>query len=379
MGGQAVRAPAAACTREIGEAVALMDAFAARTGLEGDAPPRRDLWTDAFGVENELALATRTRDPRHLARATTLIDQVERTLGSSSADRGRTTRRARAGLRLVEPLEDGALPRARTSSDAGLAAPNFHDATRWMHALAHASRSTGRAQLMARARELAFVQHRELVRRGAGPSRAGAAWKLRVDLARPLVGTMGQHDALDGLVTYASLERVATPGGPSLTHCIEDFAAMIDRAALVTVDPLGLGTLLVLASRLEAMRADRRLPAGSVTPSELLDAALTGLVVYVESGALEDPVERRLAFRELGLVLGIEAVAHARLASLEGSAQGRSLRAALRRFGELAGPITRFWLAPRSRRVIAASCHRDVDEVMLASALLSDGGSTPDA
>ncbi len=34
----------------------LMDGFARATGLVGDAPPRRYLWTDAFAVGNFLGL-----------------------------------------------------------------------------------------------------------------------------------------------------------------------------------------------------------------------------------------------------------------------------------------------------------------------------------
>ena len=41
----------------IREAIALMDAFAARTGLTGAQPPQRYLWTDAFAVCNSLGLA----------------------------------------------------------------------------------------------------------------------------------------------------------------------------------------------------------------------------------------------------------------------------------------------------------------------------------
>ena len=42
-------------------------------------------------------------------------------------------------------------------------------------------------------------------------------WKLSIDLSRPLVASMGQHDPLDGLVTCAQLEATARAGAaPSL-------------------------------------------------------------------------------------------------------------------------------------------------------------------
>src|SRR4029453_9262070 len=80
-------------------------------------------------------------------------------------------------------------------------------------------------------------------------------WKLSIDLSRPLVGSMGQHDPLDGLVTYIQLEAPAAAPGPRLGGAIADFAAMIDPQGLATQDPLGLGGLLGHAYRLVALGA----------------------------------------------------------------------------------------------------------------------------
>jgi len=46
--------------RAVEEATSLMLGFAERTGLIGDGPQQRYLWTDAFAVCNFLALAGAT-------------------------------------------------------------------------------------------------------------------------------------------------------------------------------------------------------------------------------------------------------------------------------------------------------------------------------
>ncbi|HUT40611.1 MAG TPA: hypothetical protein VM011_04645, partial [Gammaproteobacteria bacterium] len=65
----------------IEEASALMNAFAARTGLTSTQPARRYLWTDAFAVCNFLGLARVTGVPDYTQHALALIGQVHHTLG----------------------------------------------------------------------------------------------------------------------------------------------------------------------------------------------------------------------------------------------------------------------------------------------------------
>ena len=75
-------------------------------------------------------------------------------------------------------------------------------------------------------------------------------WKLSIDLSRPLVASMGQHDPLDGLVTYAQIEAAAPGPEPPLGDAIAEFSAMVESRGLATADPLGIGGLLVDAYRL---------------------------------------------------------------------------------------------------------------------------------
>ena len=89
--------------------------------------------------------------------------------------------------------------------------------------------------------------------------------KLSVDLSRPLVSSMGQHDPLDGWVTCEVLEAggpdlLAEPS-PSLREVVLDFASMLEPDALATGDSLGIGGLLVDVCRLAQI--DRRTSSSS--------------------------------------------------------------------------------------------------------------------
>ena len=92
-------------------------------------------------------------------------------------------------------------------------------------------------------------------------------------------------------------------------------------------------------------RCSRRLPSGwRRTP----EAASRG------------PAARRLAFRELGLAIGLSAFVAAPPAPLG-------------RWVPLAADVTSFWLRPDHRRTDAWMAHEDINDVMLATALLPDG------
>jgi len=64
----------------------LMTDFADRTGLVGERPPRRYLWTDAFAVCNFVGLTHRTGDKTYRELALRLVDQVHHVLGRHRAD-----------------------------------------------------------------------------------------------------------------------------------------------------------------------------------------------------------------------------------------------------------------------------------------------------
>jgi hypothetical protein len=102
----------------------------------------------------------------------------------------------------------------------------------------------------------------------------------------------------------------------------------------------------------------------------LLDAAHTGLLHYTRGGNLQLPARQRLAFRELGLAIGLHALE--RLQSDASSDQRVSVKA-LAGYLPLAGDIETFWLDPAHRREPAWLEHQDINAVMLATSLVPEG------
>jgi hypothetical protein len=339
-------------------AVELMQRFAARTGLDPEGPQRRYLWTDAFAVCNYLGLARVSGDERHRALALRLVDRVHHTLGRHRPDSGRSgwisglseqegeAHPTAGGLRIGKPLNER---RAGEPFDERLEwdrdGQYFHYLTKWMHALHQVFHATGDLTYQRWARELAAVAHRAFVY-DAASGRKRMYWKMSIDLSRPLVATMGQHDPLDGLVTCLELDAI--PGDPPLGDAIADFRAMLDLSGLATADPLGIGGLLVDAARLQD-HAELR--------EAILRAALAGLRHYVTQPDLAAPAQYRLAFRELGLAIGLAAVTDPRFAE----------------YASLRGAIESFWLQPEHQRAPSWQSHADINDVMLATALRPEG------
>lgn len=360
----------------------LMTRFAERTGLTSERPPRRYLWTDAFAVCNLLGLARATGDPRQAALALRLVDAVHHVLGCHRPDDRRrgwisglspeegeahpTVGGLRIGKSLPERGSDEPLDERREWDRDG---QYFHYLTKWMHALDQVTRATGQPLFNRWGRELAQRAHRAFTyaHRPGAPRRM--YWKLSIDLSRPLVASMGQHDPLDGLVTCAQLSTVGVTDGPSLDDAIADFAAMVEPGALASSDPLGIGGLLVDAYRLAQLEQQGAGGFGLTAP--LLDAALVGLGQYAVQPDLHRPAPHRLAFRELGLAIGLAACGER-----EWPVASRAVHARIDRlapYAPLRAEIEAFWLRPEHRRTDAWLAHADINEVMLATSLCPDG------
>lgn len=373
-----------------GEAAVMMLDFARRTGLEGERAPRRYLWTDAFAVCNFLGLARASGEQRYRELALRLVEQVHHTLGRHRSDDSRrgwisglgdgegAAHPTRGGLRIgkdlpergvSEPFDD----RLEWERDGQY----FHYLTKWMHALDQVSRATGDPRFNTWARELDARAYRAFTYPPQGSPARRMYWKMSIDLSRPLVPSMGQHDPLDGYVASLQLRATAAmlaknPVGPDLEAETREFGAMTRTSRLETADPLGLGGLLVDAYRLAQLMqqgavSDRQLLA------RLLRAALGGIEAYTRGAELEEPAEYRLAFRELGLAIGLHAVERmaARRDSL-GAEAGAPLEALLDHT-RLARVIESFWRNADNQAVRTWSEHRDINEVMLATSLLPDG------
>jgi hypothetical protein len=241
----------------------IMRDFARLTGLSPpSAHPRRYLWTDAFAVCNYLELYTQTNDKAYLDLALRLVDQVHHILGRHRADDPRqgwisglseqegeghpTIGGLRIGKQLNErkPYEP---PNERLEWDQD--GQYYHYLTKWMHALNCVSHATRDPTYTRWAIEMAKTAHAKFTFAPPYGGRKRMYWKMSIDLSYPLVPSMGQHDPLDGFVTYCELQTAATsdPGRssyPDLTPEIADMAKICQGIRLATDDPLGIGGLL---------------------------------------------------------------------------------------------------------------------------------------
>jgi hypothetical protein len=195
---------------------------------------------------------------------------------------------------------------------------------------------------------------------------------------------MGQHDPLDGFVTCVQLEATAArlppvEAGPPLAVAAKDFSGMLDRRQLATSDPLGLGGLLVDAYRVAQLMRQDAWSSDADLLEALLAAALVGLQHYLTGPDLKAPADRRLAFRELGLAIGLAAVglmeqdARHGPERFAGGAGARARLEPLARCAALRPQIEAFWLRPEHRHARTWLDHEDINDVMLATSLLPEG------
>jgi hypothetical protein len=360
-------------------ALELMTDVADRTGLTTDRPPDRYLWTDAFAVCNFLALG-------RADLALRLVGQVHDTLGRyapgdvrlgslsgldhSQAAEHPTIGGLRIGKRLPERQADEPFDERLEWERDG---QYFHYLTKWMHALDQVSRWTGRPEFNRWARELAATAYRRFtyVPATGWPRRRRMHWKMSVDLTRPLVASMGHHDPLDGYITCQQLRATAMrlgtlKEGPGLAEQGAAFEDMMP-SALATGDLLGIGGLLADAWRV-AQLTDQGAMAGADLRDRLLDAAASGLASSDPGWELSVPASSRLAFRELGLSIGLAAVARMREAAAPNSNLDRLVR-----FISIGRQIEAFWMEPDNQRTAAWLEHQNINEVMLATSLMPAG------
>ena len=137
--------------------------------------------------------------------------------------------------------------------------------------------------------------------------------------------------------------------------------------------------LLADAFCVDQLRWQNALPGGEQLLGDLLEAALAGLRQYVQQSDLRSSARIRLAFRELGLAIGLAAVE--RMAERVRSAPERSAGgldvaarlAPLLRYVAVRREIESFWLERDHRRAETWIEHEDINEVMLATSLAPDG------
>jgi hypothetical protein len=375
----------------------LMTEFAIETGFSPERKsPRRYLWTDAFAVCNFLELYSKTGDENSLHFALSLVDQVHAILGRHREnDRGEgwisglneqegKMHPTIGGLRIGKKMNE------RSPSDPfderlewDRDGQYYHYLTKWMHALNRVSRVTGDKSYNVWAVELAKTAHARFtyVPSSGGPKRM--YWKMSIDLSHPLVQSMGQHDPLDGFVVYNQLQMLLRedsdkPKPLDLSEEISDMAEICRGMSLVTDDPLGIGSLLY-----DAYKVAQMIAKGYFEQTELLEtmlgSALLGMEPFERMNPLKLPIDYRLAFRELGLSIGMHAVVKLEKLVKENQDHFNEKRTLhkyiklLMHFTRLIEIIESFWLEDSSRKSKSWIDHIDINMVMLATSLAPDG------
>lgn len=370
----------------------IMAEFDAMTGISSGNDPQRYLWTDAFAVCNLIELYRQTDNPEYKRLALRLIDQVHNILGRHREDDVRkgwisglneqegSLHPTRGGLRIGKKLSerrpaDPVDERLEWDRDGQY----YHYLTKWMHALNRASRVTGVSTYTDWAIELAKTAHAGFTYVPPAGGQKRIYWKMSIDLSYPLVRSMGHHDPLDGFVTYTSLQATADTfkkkAQPDLREEIAELAALCEGKDWATDDPLGIGELLCAAYKVAQLVMD-----GSIRQTNLLAALLDSSIRGLKSCLVENlPADYRLAFRELGLSIGLHAVERLRQRIEQNPAlfsENRLLYSqieTLMPYMPMNGIIEKFWLEDANRKSVTWKEHRAINMVMLATSLAPDG------
>ena len=376
----------------------IMTEFACMTGLSstGKVPSRRYLWTDAFAVCNFLELYRQTCDEKWRHLALRLVDQVHNILGRHRDDDSRAgwisgldeqegkAHPTKGGLRIGKEMNER---RVNDLFDEHLEwdrdGQYYHYLTKWMHALNRVSRITGDLNYNIWAMELAKTAYTRFVYVPPSGGQKRMYWKMSIDLTYPLVSSMGHHDPLDGFITYNQLKATASKDienqtWPDLNEEITEMAKICEGKSWATDDPLGIGGLLSDAFKVAQLIIYENFEQTELL-EKLLDSTLQGLRLYEGRSPLRLPADYRLAFRELGLSIGLWAVEKLHALINQNYAHFHKTPAlysrieSLMRYLQLRDEIEIFWLERTNREVDTWKEHLDINMVMLATSLAPDG------
>ncbi len=355
----------------------LMNAFADGTGIrERDtAATQRYLWTDAFAVQNFLALSTVLNDRNYLEDARRLIHHVHQTLGKFAPDDPRegwiselsvhkgSDHPTRRGLRIgkkelerkrTEPFDS----RKEWVSDGQY----YHYHTRWIQALLQAAEYLDDDELVKYAAELSLAGRFFIERSDA---QLHMHWKMSVDLSYPLVPSMGAHDPLDGYLGALECKLLA-PKTYDFTAYLQELKILCEGKNWQTTDPLGLGGLLLNTVRSVELDRHATLP-DPVKPEKVFLDVVSGLDAYASQADLDSPAPFRLAFRECGLSLGLQTI-NGHRSKLDQKGLEVNL---IDRFMPLADQIEDFWCQNENREHASYREHLQINDVTLAASLLA--------
>ena len=378
-------------------AAKIMEEFASRTGVaSGRDEQRRYLWTDAFAVCNFIELHRRTGDEKFRELALRLVDRVHQVLGRHREDDLRSgwlsglgeeqgkLHPTRAGLRIGKKLnERGPSDPWNERLEWDRDGQYFHYLTKWMRALNVASRTFDLPFFNRWAAELAKTAHAAFVYTPSYGEGKLMYWKMSIDLSSPLVASMGQHDPLDGYVAYSLVQATAEKNDEiseetDLSNEISEIKGILRTIRLATADPLGIGGLLCDAYTLANLFMERCI-SETDTLESVLSSCTRGIAEFEKSNQWKFPPDYRLAFRELGLSIGLKAwdrlrkivETHPDRFAPDGKV-ARNVRE-LETFFDLSKAIDEFWLDPANQKVSTWKEHEDINSVMLATSLLPEG------
>jgi len=375
----------------------IMMAFARLTGLyPAGSHPQRYLWTDAFAICNYIELFHQSGDKTYLDLALQLVDQVHHTLGRHREDDSRSgwisglpdgegeLHPTLGGLRIGKPCrERGPDEPYNERREWDQDGQYYHYLTKWMHALHQVSRVTGDVKYLTWALELAQTVHAGFTYLPVPGVKKRMYWKMSTDLTRPLVSSMGQHDPVDGFITYNELQVTAMKDfrlalQPGLNADIADIADICRGMSLSTDDPLGIGGILSDAARVAQLTMKSGSSYGNLMQF-MLGSALHGLERFAGGDSLGLPAGYRLAFREFGLSIGLSGTEM--LASwfeqnpkLFGASEILKHQVeSLAVYAPLGKDIEQFWMHEANRRAATWAGHREINMVMLATSLAPRG------
>jgi hypothetical protein len=374
-----------------------MKEFASNTGLNPEASnPIRYLWTDAFAVCNYLELYKRTNKIEYLNLALQLIEQVHHILGKNRGENKKKTwisgldeksgdiHPTIGGLRIGKEMNER-MPGEPYNEilEWEMDGQYYHYLTKWIHALSKTAKVTRKVKYIIWASELAKTSHKAFVYSPYPDAKKRMYWKMSIDLSRPLVTSMGQHDPLDGFVTYNEVQNQLIylsndfrKSNENLNHEIKEIGDICLGMNLSTPDPLGIGGLLA-----DALRITQLMINGHITRVELLEkvihASLLGINSYLADNPLKFPAEYRLAFRELGLSIGLKGleimnVCIKKYPEIFTDKLKRNLYD-LNDYSRGAYAIEEFWLDEKNRKTNNWKEHMDINTVMLATSLIPNG------
>ena len=370
--------------------------FASITGLEPAIEyPQRYLWTDSFAVCNYLGLFNQTDEKKYLELALNLVNQVHHILGRHRDDDPRMgwisklnnkegeMHPTKGGLRIGKQLNERPPHESINETlEWERDGQYYHYLIKWMHALNRVSRVTKDSKYTRWGIELAKTTHAAFTYLPFSGDQKRMYWKMSIDLSRPLVPSMGQHDPLEGFITYNELQITEQEYFDSsswdLKSEILEITHICHGMSWFTDDPLGIGGLLS-----DALIIAQVMIMGGLNYSRLLesvlDSALLGLESFARKDPLKFPAEYRLAFRELGLSIGLKGMKkllsiimnNPDLFSLENSL--RKQLESLIDYVPISEKIEQFWLNGKNRHSSNWIEHREINMVMLTTSLLPEG------